>query len=132
MTTVEMPTTSAKPKRASRAKTKPIPMNTRTMLTQKLREISDEEKYEKSIPLELKFGVKGIVIKAASLPAKTNKLYLESTLSQSVFITNYLNKYLMVNKIAELSDHVQAALVYTFHLFNAFTLKPPLRNETTA
>ena len=132
MTTVNLETNTAKPKRASRSKTKPIPMNTRTMMSQKLREITDEERYEKSIPLELKFGVKGIVIKAASLPAKTNKLYLESTLSQSVFITNYLNKYLMVNQIAELSDHVQAALVYTFHLFNAFTLKPPLRNETTA
>ena len=132
MTTVEMPTTSAKPKRASRAKTKPIPMNTRTMMSQKLREITDEERYEKSVPLELKFGVKGLVIKAASLPAKANKVYLESTLSQSVFVTNYLNKYLMVNQIAELSDHVQAVLVYSFHLFNAFTLKPPLRQEPTA
>ena len=87
MTTVELPTTSAKPKKVK--KTKPIPMNTRTMMSQKLREITDEERYEKSVPLELKFGVKGLVIKAASLPAKANKVYLESTLSQSVFVTNY-------------------------------------------
>ena len=49
MTTVELPTTSAKPKKVK--KTKPIPMNTRTMMSQKLREITDEERYEKSVPL---------------------------------------------------------------------------------
>ena len=94
--------------------------------------ISDKEILERSVPMELKFGVKALVVKCSSLPAKANKDVLEATLNQSVFITNYLNKYLMVNQIAMLNDHFQAVLVYGFHLFNAITQPVKLKENPTA
>ena len=118
MTEVIIPTT--KKTKSSKKAQKPIMMNSKAAYNN-IHVPTDNEILERSVPMELKYGVKSLVVKCSSLPAKANKDVLEATLNQSVFITNYLNKYLMVNQIAMLNDHFQAVLVYGFHLFNAIT-----------
>ena len=133
MTEVIIPTTQ-KTKKTSKKSQKPILMNSKVsdQTFNHIHIISDKEILERSVPMELKFGVKALVVKCSSLPAKANKDVLEATLNQSVFITNYLNKYLMVNQIAMLNDHYQAVLVYGFHLFNAITQPVKLKENPTA
>ena len=135
MTEVIIPTT--KKTKTSKKAQKPIMMNrpTKAEAYNHIHVPTDNEILERSVPMELKYGVKTLVVKCSSLPAKANKDVLEATLNQSVFITNYLNKYLMVNQIAMLNDHFQAVLVYGFHLFNAITqpaITQPLKDNPTA
>ena len=130
MTEVIIPTTQ-KTKKTSKKAQKPIMMNTKAAYNN-IHVPTDNEILERSVPMELKYGVKSLVVKCSSLPAKANKDVLEATLNQSVFITNYLNKYLMVNQIAMLNDHFQAVLVYGFHLFNAITHPIKLKENPTA
>ena len=130
MTEVIIPTT--KKTKTSKKAQKPIMMNTKTAAYNHIHVPTDNEILERSVPMELKYGVKSLVVKCSSLPAKANKDVLEATLNQSVFITNYLNKYLMVNQIAMLNDHFQAVLVYGFHLFNAITQPIKLKENPTA
>ena len=132
MTEVIIPTT--KKTKTSKKAQKPIMMNrpTKAEAYNHIHVPTDNEILERSVPMELKYGVKTLVVKCSSLPAKANKDVLEATLNQSVFITNYLNKYLMVNQIAMLNDHFQAVLVYGFHLFNAITQPIKLKENPTA
>ena len=130
MTEVIIPT-NQKTKKTSKKAQKPIMMNTKAAYNH-IHIPTDNEILERSVPMELKYGVKSLVVKCSSLPAKANKDVLEATLNQSVFITNYLNKYLMVNLIAMLNDHFQAVLVYGFHLFNAITQPDKLKENPTA
>ena len=130
MTEVIIPTTQ-KTKKTSKKAQKPIMMNSKAAYNN-IHVPTDNEILERSVPMELKYGVKSLVVKCSSLPAKANKDVLEATLNQSVFITNYLNKYLMVNQIAMLNDHFQAVLVYGFHLFNAITQPVKLKENPTA
>ena len=130
MTEVIIPTTQ-KTKKTSKKAQKPIMMNSKSAYNH-IHIPTDNEILERSVPMELKYGVKSLVVKCSSLPAKANKDVLEATLNQSVFITNYLNKYLMVNQIAMLNDHFQAVLVYGFHLFNAITQPVKLKENPTA
>ena len=130
MTEVIIPTTQ-KTKKTSKKAQKPIMMNSKSSYNH-IHVPTDNEILERSVPMELKYGVKSLVVKCSSLPAKANKDVLEATLNQSVFITNYLNKYLMVNQIAMLNDHFQAVLVYGFHLFNAITQPVKLKENPTA
>ena len=102
MTEVIIPTT--KKTKTSKKAQKPIMMNSKSAYNH-IHVPTDNEILERSVPMELKYGVKSLVVKCSSLPAKANKDVLEATLNQSVFITNYLNKYLMVNQIAMLNDH---------------------------
>ena len=129
MTEVIIPTT--KKTKSSKKAQKPIMMNSKSAYNH-IHVPTDNEILERSVPMELKYGVKSLVVKCSSLPAKANKDVLEATLNQSVFITNYLNKYLMVNQIAMLNDHFQAVLVYGFHLFNAITHPIKLKENPTA
>ena len=132
MTEVIIPTTQ-KTKKTSKKAQKPIMMNSKSSYNHIHNPPpTDNEILERSVPMELKYGVKTLVVKCSSLPAKANKDVLEATLNQSVFITNYLNKYLMVNQIAMLNDHFQAVLVYGFHLFNAITQPVKLKENPTA
>ena len=130
MTEVIIPTTQ-KTKKTSKKAQKPIMMNSKAAYNH-IHVPTYNEILERSVPMELKYGVKSLVVKCSSLPAKANKDVLEATLNQSVFITNYLNKYLMVNQIAMLNDHFQAVLVYGFHLFNAITQPVKLKENPTA
>ena len=132
MTEVIIPSSQKTKSKTSRKTQKPIMMNTKAAAYNHIHIPTDNEILERSVPMELKFGVKALVVKCSSLPAKANKDVLEATLNQSVFITNYLNKYLMVNQIAMLNDHFQAVLVYGFHLFNAITQPVKLKENPTA
>lgn len=73
------------------------------------------------IPDELKNGVKDIVVNTLSLGGRHNSAYLKFRLKNSKFINQYLDNYMLLDKIGFLNDHAKFALSYGMLLFEANT-----------
>ena len=65
------------------------------------------------IPEELINNSKTLVIKGASMVAKSKQDVLYQKLASSKYVNAYLNNYMMMNVLGQLNDHVKMALVYS-------------------
>ena len=63
------------------------------------------------IPEELVNNSKNLVIKGASMIAKSKQDILYTKLASSKYVNAYLNNYMMMNVLGQLNDHVKMALV---------------------
>lgn len=88
------------------------------------------------LPDELKDNVKNIAIRGLSLPAKQRAPLLQAKLLKSDYINRYLNRYLVVDQLAIMNDHVKFALVYGFNFLDTMTMditpflqKPPQQQQ---
>ena len=80
------------------------------------------------VPDELKIGAKGLVIKSMSLPAKDTAPIFYKKLTTSKFINEYLDRYLMIEQIAELNDHIKFGLCYLYNLFESKMIAEQLKS----
>lgn len=64
------------------------------------------------IPKELSDNIQGMILKGLALPARQKQQYMYGKLLKSDYINKYLKKYLSLDIIAGLNDHVKALLVY--------------------
>ena len=64
------------------------------------------------IPEELVNNSKTLVIKGASMVAKSKQDVLYQKLASSKYVNAYLNNYMMMNVLGQLNDHVKMMLVY--------------------
>lgn len=74
------------------------------------------------LPDELKDNVKNIVVRGLSLPAKQRAPILQAKLSKSDYINKYLNRYLVVDQLAVMNDHVKFGLVYGFNMLETMMM----------
>ena len=65
------------------------------------------------IPEELVNNSKGLILKGASMIAKSKSDVLYQKLASSKYVNAYLNNYMMMNVLGQLNDHVKMALVYS-------------------
>ena len=81
-----------------------------------IKEHEDEEQttnhFNGFIPDELVNNSKTLVIKGASMVAKSKQDVLYQKLASSKYVNAYLNSYMMMNVLSNLNDHVKMALVY--------------------
>ena len=64
------------------------------------------------IPDELINNSKGVILKGASMIAKSKSDVLYQKLASSKYVNAYINNYAMLNVLGQLNDHVKMALVY--------------------
>jgi len=107
---------------------KPIPMNEPPKL-QKFNSVIDFDKAEPPkgyfygvLPDELKDNVKQVVLRGISMPAKQRAPILHAKLSKSDYINKYLNRYLIVDQLAVMNDHVKFGLVYGFNMLETMMM----------
>jgi len=65
------------------------------------------------IPDEINKNAKGGLLKLASMPARSKGDIMFLKLQNSTFINQYLNKYMQMDIIAGLNDHLKAAATYS-------------------
>ena len=78
-------------------------------------EFQDEEQknhFNGFIPDELINNSKGVILKGASMIAKSKSDVLYHKLASSKYVNAYINNYAMLNVLGQLNDHVKMALVY--------------------
>jgi hypothetical protein len=66
------------------------------------------------LPEELTGNIKNLVIKASSYTAGNKKAEFENKLKESKYLNKYIDKYLMLDNVAMLNDHVKAIAIYGF------------------
>ena len=74
------------------------------------------------LPDELKDNVKNMAIRGLALPAKQRASILQSKLSKSDYVNKYLNRYMILDNLAVMNDHVKFGLVYGFNLFETMMM----------
>jgi len=83
------------------------------------------------LPDELKDNVKNVVLRGISLPAKQKATILHSKLKKSDYIDKYLNRYLIVDQIAIMNDHLKFGLVYAFNMLETIMTDTTMIANTT-
>lgn len=68
--------------------------------------------FEGIVPQEVANNAKGGVLKLASLPARDKKDVMFLKLAQSKYVNDYLTKYMHLDILAGLNDHLKLGLVY--------------------
>ena len=97
-------------------------------------EFQDEEQknhFSGFIPEELVNNSKSLVIKGASMVAKSKQDVLYQKLASSKYVNAYLNNYFMLNMIGQLNDHVKMALVYGVCYLETIFIPTPTPEQTT-
>jgi len=111
---------------------KPIAMNEPPKIQHEARiEPINKGYFYGHLPDELKDNVKNVVLRAVSMPAKQKAPLLHSKLSKSDYINRYLNKYLIVDQIAVMNDHLKFALVYGFNMLETMMTDPSQIQQAT-
>ena len=83
------------------------------------------------IPEELVNNSKTLVIKGASMVAKSKQDVLYQKLASSKYVNAYLNNYFMLNMLGNLNDHVKMALVYGVCYLESVLLPVNTPEQTT-
>ena len=83
------------------------------------------------IPEELVNNSKTLVIKGASMVAKSKQDVLYQKLASSKYVNAYLNNYMMMNVLGQLNDHVKMALVYGVCYLETIFIPTPTPEQTT-
>ena len=83
------------------------------------------------IPEELVNNSKSLVIKGASMIAKSKQDILYTKLASSKYVNAYLNNYFMLNMMGQLNDHVKMALVYGVCYLETIFIPTPTPEQTT-
>ena len=83
------------------------------------------------IPEELVNNSKGLILKGASMIAKSKSDVLYQKLSSSKYVNAYLNNYFMLNMMGQLNDHVKMALVYGVCYLETIFIPTPTPEQTT-
>ena len=83
------------------------------------------------IPEELVNNSKGLVIKGASMIAKSKQDVLYQKLASSKYVNAYLNNYFMLNMLGNLNDHVKLMLVYGVCYLETILIPTPTPEQTT-
>ena len=83
------------------------------------------------IPEELVNNSKTLVIKGASMVAKSKHDVLYQKLASSKYVNAYLNNYMMMNVLGQLNDHVKMMLVYGVCYLETIFIKTPTPEQTT-
>lgn len=117
-------------KKSSKGRTKNIVMNKKPTIQpqnnvnefEEVREISNYKFYG-FIPQEFNTGLKGIVYKGASIPASKfgKQAIFHQKLTKSQYLNEYLNKYLMLDNVACLNDHLKMIMCYGLLFFESMS-----------
>ena len=83
------------------------------------------------IPEDLVNNSKGLVIKGASMIAKSKQDVLYQKLASSKYVNAYLNNYFMLNMLGNLNDHVKLMLVYGVSYLETIFIPTPTPEQTT-
>ena len=97
-------------------------------------EFQDEEQknhFSGFIPEELINNSKGIILKGASMIAKSKSDVLYQKLASSKYVNAYINNYAMLNVLGQLNDHVKMALVYGVCYLETIFIPTPTPEQTT-
>ena len=103
-------------KKAPKKSKKAVVMNPHNKIAKKEEHFEEEQKtqhFSGFIPEELVNNSKTLVIKGASMVAKSKSDVLYQKLASSKYVNAYLNNYMMMNVLGQLNDHVKMALVYS-------------------
>ena len=97
-------------------------------------EFQDEEQknhFNGFIPDELINNSKGVILKGASMIAKSKSDVLYQKLASSKYVNAYINNYAMLNVLGQLNDHVKMALVYGVCYLETIFIPTPTPEQTT-
>ena len=83
------------------------------------------------IPDELINNSKGVILKGASMIAKSKSDVLYQKLASSKYVNAYINNYAMLNVLGQLNDHVKMALVYGVCYLETIFIPTPTPEQTT-
>lgn len=80
------------------------------------KELNEDSKFIGEVPNEISRFSAPMIIKGLSYPARDRKQLLEYKLNNSEYTNKYLKKYICVDKVAGLNDHLKFGLVYAVNL----------------
>ena len=123
-------------KKAPKKSKKAIIMNPHNKIAKK--EIQEHFEVEEQknhfsgfIPDELVNNSKTLVIKGASMVAKSKQDILYTKLASSKYVNAYLNNYMMMNVLGQLNDHLKMMLVYGVCYLETIFIPTPTPEQTT-
>ena len=121
-------------KKAPKKSKKAIIMNPHNKIAKKEEHFEEEkttQHFSGFIPEELVNNSKSLVIKGASMIAKSKQDILYTKLASSKYVNAYLNNYFMLNMMGQLNDHVKMALVYGVCYLETILIPTPTPEQTT-
>ena len=122
-------------KKAPKSKSKKaIIMNPHNKIAKKEEHFEEEkttQHFSGFIPEELINNSNTLVIKGASMIAKSKQDVLYQKLASSKYVNAYLNNYFMLNMLGQLNDHVKMALVYGVCYLESVLLPVNTPEQTT-
>ena len=122
-------------KKAPKSKSKKaVVMNPHNKFVKKEEHFEEEQTtqhFSGFIPEELVNNSKTLVIKGASMVAKSKQDVLYQKLASSKYVNAYLNSYMMMNVLGQLNDHVKMALVYGVCYLETIFIPTPTPEQTT-
>ena len=121
-------------KKAPKKSKKAVVMNPHNKFAKKEEHFEEEQTtqhFSGFIPEELVNNSKTLVIKGASMVAKSKQDVLYQKLASSKYVNAYLNNYMMMNVLGQLNDHVKMALVYGVCYLETIFIPTPTPEQTT-
>ena len=121
-------------KKAPKKSKKAVVMNPHNKNVKKEEHFEEEkttQHFSGFIPEELVNNSKTLVIKGASMVAKSKQDVLYQKLASSKYVNAYLNNYMMMNVLGQLNDHVKMALVYGVCYLETIFIPTPTPEQTT-
>ena len=121
-------------KKAPKKSKKAVVMNPHHKFAKKEEHFEEEkttQHFSGFIPEELVNNSKTLVIKGASMVAKSKQDVLYQKLASSKYVNAYLNNYMMMNVLGQLNDHVKMALVYGVCYLETIFIPVPTPEQTT-
>ena len=121
-------------KKAPKKSKKAVVMNPHHKFAKKEEHFEEEkttQHFSGFIPDELINNSKGVILKGASMIAKSKSDVLYQKLASSKYVNAYINNYAMLNVLGQLNDHVKMALVYGVCYLESVLLPTPTPEQTT-
>ena len=87
-------------------------------------EIRNNKFFDGIVPHELNRNLKSGLIKVSSIPAKGKSNILFNKLSTSDYTHAYLDKYVNLNIVSSLNDHIKMLLVYGINFIEVLMIQP--------
>ncbi len=106
---------------------KPQPRNTLSNMENidiHIDEIRNNKFFDGIVPHELNRNLKSGLIKVSSIPAKGKSNILFNKLSTSDYTHAYLDKYVNLNIVSSLNDHIKMLLVYGINFIEVLMIQP--------
>ena len=121
-------------KKAPKKSKKAVVMNPHNKIAKKEEDFVVEQTkqhFSGFIPEELVNNSKGVILKGASMIAKSKSDVLYQKLASSKYVNAYINNYAMLNVLGQLNDHVKMALVYGVCYLETIFIPTPTPEQTT-